>query len=63
MPLTSPLILDIGERASVSPYTVWLLFLIEAAVPTREAYAQAGLSEENLLEYFSGSEVQIAGMP
>ena len=46
MPLTSPLILDIGERASVSPYTVWLLFLIEAAVPTREAYAQAGLSEE-----------------
>lgn len=46
LPLTSPLILDIGERASVSPYTVWLLFLIEAAVPTREAYAQAGLSEE-----------------
>lgn len=39
--LTEPRIVEIAAAAELSPYTVWLLMLIEAAQNAREAYRQS----------------------
>lgn len=40
--LTEPLVAEIAESAKLSPYTVWMLLLIEAAPPVRKAFAEEG---------------------
>lgn len=42
MKLTEPLVAEIAEAAKLSPYTVWMLLLIEAAPPVRKAFAEDG---------------------
>ena len=44
--LIEPLIGEMAEAAGLSPYTVWLLFLIGAARPAKELYRDRGISEE-----------------
>lgn len=42
-----------GEEANLSPYTLWMLVLIEAAIPVKEAFAQHGDPEELFWETFT----------
>lgn len=51
--LSSPLIEEIAEKAELSPYTVWLLFLVEAAIPVREAFAADGIAEQIFWDTFA----------
>lgn len=51
--LSTPLIEEIAKKAELSPYTVWLLFLVEAAVPVQEAFAADGISEEIFWDTFT----------
>lgn len=44
--LTAPLIEETAKNSGVHVYTVWLLFLIEAAVTAREAYLERGVPED-----------------
>ena len=44
--LIEPLIGEKAEEAGLSPYTVWLLFLIQAAKPAREGYLEKGVPED-----------------
>lgn len=44
--LTRPMIEDMAEKAGLSPYTVWMLFLIEAAQNAREDFRRRGISED-----------------
>lgn len=44
--LTEPLINEMAESSGLSPYTVWLLMLIEASQNAREAYRQGGTPDE-----------------
>lgn len=44
--LTEPLLKTISEESGVHLYTVWLLFLIEAAVDAKKLYESKGISEE-----------------
>ena len=44
--LAQPLVEAISESTGVNVYTVWLLFLIEAAVDAKKLYADKGISEE-----------------
>lgn len=51
--LSKLLIEEIAAKAGLSPYTVWLLFLVEAAIPVREAFAAEGLPEQIFWDTFS----------
>ena len=53
IPLTRPLIEKIAQGAALSPYTVWLLFFLEAAQTARKDYLAQGISEEIFWETFS----------
>lgn len=50
--LSGPLIEEIAAKAELSPYAVWLLFLVEAAVPVREAFAGEGIPEKVFWDTF-----------
>ena len=41
-----PAIEAMGEKASLSPYTVWMLFLMQGARQAKEDYAKRGVGEE-----------------
>ncbi len=51
--LTQPLTEEIGKAAGLSPYTVWLLLLIEAAQNVREAFRQDGVPEQVFWDTFA----------
>ncbi len=53
IPLTTPLIEEIAGCSALSPYTVWLLFFLEAAQTARKDYLAQGISEEIFWETFS----------
>lgn len=48
-----PIIEEIAEKAKLSPYTVWLLFLMEAAVPVREMFREEGIDEQIFWDTFA----------
>lgn len=50
--LVTPLIDSIGAESGAHPYTVWLLFLIQAAKPAVAAYLEQGVPEEIVWETF-----------
>ena len=50
--MTSPLIETISQESGVHLYTVWLLFLIQAAKPAVAAYLEKGVPEEVVWETF-----------
>ncbi len=50
--LTSPLIEAISQESGVHLYTVWLLFLIQAAKPAVAVYLEKGVPEEVVWETF-----------
>ena len=45
MKLVEPLLEDLSKESGVNLYTLWLLFLLEAAVPAKELYHQKGVTE------------------
>lgn len=51
--LTEPQIQEMAENSGLSPYTVWMLLLIEAAQNAREAFRQDGVPEEIFWATFS----------
>lgn len=51
--LTEPQIQEMAEKSGLSPYTVWMLFLIEAAQNAREAFQRDGVPEEIFWATFS----------
>lgn len=51
--LTKPLTEEIAGAAGLSPYTVWMLLLIEAAIPVKESFIAQGISEEIFWDTFS----------
>jgi len=53
MDLVQPMIQEMAERSGLSPYTVWMLFLIEAAQNAGEAFRQDGVPEEIFWATFS----------
>lgn len=53
IPHIQPWIDHMAEQAALSPYTVWLLFLIEAAQTAREDFRKEGISEEIFWDTFS----------
>lgn len=44
--LVTPFIEGIAENSGEHVYTVWLIFLMEASAPAKEAYLQQGVSED-----------------
>ena len=53
MELVRPCIQAAAEQSGVHPYMLWLLFLIEAAAPVRQAYTQKGIREELFWDTFT----------
>lgn len=51
--LTEPLIEEIAKEAELSPYTVWLLMLIEASQRTLESYREDGTDEQIFWDTFA----------
>lgn len=51
--LVQPQIEEMAEKSGLSPYTVWMLFLMEAAQNAREAFRQDGVPEEIFWATFS----------
>lgn len=49
---TAPLVEDMAAEAGLSPYTVWLLFLIAAARPAQGAFRDRGIPEEVFWDTF-----------
>ena len=50
--LAEPLIQTIAREGGVHPYTVWLLFLIQAAKPAVASYLEKGVPEDLVWETF-----------
>lgn len=48
-----PLIAEMAEGSGLSPHTVWLLFLVEAAVPVKGAFADRGIPEQVFWDTFA----------
>ncbi len=51
--LTQPLVESIAGEAGLSPYTVWMLLLIEAAKTAKKAYEEKGVPEAVFWDTFS----------
>lgn len=51
--LVEPMIQSIGEESGINPYTVWLLFLIQASQPAIKAYLEKGIPEDIVWDTFS----------
>ena len=51
--LAKPFIEAAADRSGIHPYTLWLLFLIEAAIPARQAYAQKGIADDIFWDTFT----------
>lgn len=52
MKLVEPLLEDLSQESGVNLYTLWLLFLLEAAVPAKELYRQKGVPERVFWDTF-----------
>lgn len=50
---TQPLVEEMGKAAGISPYTVWMLLLIEASQPVLESFRQEGISEQVFWDTFA----------
>lgn len=51
--LSRPLIEEIAEKAGLSPYTVWLLFLMEAAAPVKASFEEDGIPGQIFWDTFA----------
>lgn len=51
--LVTPQIEEIAQKAGLSPYTIWLFFLVEAALSVREAFQKKDPSEKLFWDTFS----------
>lgn len=51
--LAAPLLEDVSQESGVALYTLWELFLMEAAKPARDAYLQKGTPEQVVWDTFS----------
>ncbi len=51
--LTQPVVEEIAGKSGLSPYTVWMLLLIEAAIPVKESFDGQGIPEEIFWDTFS----------
>ena len=56
--LVEPLLEEIAQASGVHLYTVWELFLIQAAKPAREGYLEKGRARGHRLGHLGGLEVQ-----
>lgn len=50
---TQPLVDHMAERSGLSPYTVWMLLLMNAAQRCKEDFSATGISEEIFFDTFS----------
>lgn len=53
MALSQPMIEEMAQNAGLSPYTVWLLFLIEASRPVLDSFRQDGTPEKLFWDTFT----------
>lgn len=51
--LTQPVVEEIAGKSGLSPYTVWMLLLTEAAIPVKESFDGQGIPEEIFWDTFS----------
>ena len=59
MKLVEPLLEDLSQESGVNLYTLWLLFLLEAAVPAKELYRQKGVPERVFWDTFADLKYKV----
>ena len=59
MKLVEPLLEDLSQESGVNLYTLWLLFLLEAAAPAKELYRQKGVPERVFWDTFADLKYKV----